>query len=122
MIIGMECHEQIDQFLPDVVRAKRNVFFLLHDEHELIAACAIDDIPDRPDRDTCRDLAGPFIEAAADQTGLSMSVALTRPGSSTGAWFHTVRELCARHGIRLDGVFLAPAGRRVREVFPDDVM
>ena len=105
----------IDLILGPAERDRSSILFALCDEraHPLTHA-AVDDIPLDPPPEDCVRCVEPFAKALAGEvTGRqgSMLVVLTRPAPRDDLvecrWYHAVRDVCERFGLRMLGVYLA---------------
>jgi hypothetical protein len=121
--------EQIDLVIPRARRRRHGVWFFIRDEERgFFANFFVEDVAERPTAAECGHVTGLFAEAVARMgaVGASLIMVLTRPGPTSvgareGPWFRAAHQACARHGVRLAGVFLAgPA--EAKEVFLDDVL
>jgi hypothetical protein len=105
----------IDLILGPAERDRSSVLFALCDDRACpLTHAAVDDIPLDPPPEDCVRYVEPFAKAlAGEATGRqgSMLVVLTRPAPRDDLvecrWYHAVRDVCERFGLRMLGVYLA---------------
>jgi hypothetical protein len=107
----------IDLVLGPAERDRSSILFALCDDRAYpLTHAAVDDLPLDPPPEDCVRCVEPFARAlAAKANGHggrgSMLVVLTRPAPRDDLvecrWYHAVRDVCDRFGLRMLGVYLA---------------